>query len=139
MFHVRFGEDDASLLLEEKMWARMQKERNQRSRSGGIFNLGDDSSGPSEVLTHRGQALGNSNDGGGFGAQVDEDDDLDAEVVDQLHFGGNGDGDSRATHPQVRSSFHQRVLICTLRAGVARVFFGVVSIYVHRAIRLTDR
>ena len=102
MLNIRFGEDDASLLLEEKMWARMQKDRNQRSRSGGIFNLGDDS-GKSEVLTHRGQALGNDNDEGGFGAQGDEDDELDAEVVDQLHFGGNGDGDPRGPHPQVRA------------------------------------
>eukprot|EP00903_Cladosiphon_okamuranus_P007894 g7626.t1 len=94
----RFGEDDASLQLEEKIWARMQKDRNQRSRSGGIFNLGDDS-GPSEVLTHRGQALGNI-DEDGRGAQDDEDDDLNAEVVDQLHFGGDGNADSRATHLQ---------------------------------------
>lgn len=84
------------------MWARMQKDRNQRSRSGGIFNLGDDS-GPREGLTHRGQALGN-NDEDGEGAQDDEDDDLNAEVVDQLHFGGDGNADSRATHPQVRST-----------------------------------
>ncbi|CAN0415502.1 unnamed protein product, partial [Laminaria digitata] len=87
----RFGEDDATLLLEEKMWARMQKDRNQRSRSGSVFNLGDDG-GPSDVLTHRGQALGN-NDGSEDGQQDDEDDDLDAEVVDKLHFGGGG-GDS---------------------------------------------
>lgn len=127
MLHLRFGEDDASLLLEEKMWARMQKERNQRSRSGGIFNLGDDG-GPSEVLTHRGQALGKSNDEDGFGAQVDEDDELDAQVVDQLHFGGNGDGDSHATHPQVRSSFHQRILLCTLRAAVVRVMFAFFAL-----------
>ncbi|CAN0496523.1 unnamed protein product, partial [Ectocarpus sp. 8 AP-2014] len=49
----RFGEDDDTLLLEEKMWARMQKDRNQRSRRVGMFNLGDDN-GASEVLTHRG-------------------------------------------------------------------------------------
>lgn len=100
VLHSRFGEDDATLQLEEKMWARMQKDRNQRSRSGGIFNLGDDS-GSSEVLTHRGQALNNIDEDGG-GGQDDEDDDLNAEVVDQLHFGGGGSADSRATHPQVR-------------------------------------
>ncbi|CBJ25573.1 similar to RIKEN cDNA 2610033H07 [Ectocarpus siliculosus] len=94
----RFGEDDDTLLLEEKMWARMQKDRNQRSRRVGMFNLGDDN-GTSEVLTHRGQALGDNDEYGG-GRQDDEDDDLDAEVVDQLHFGGDGGGDSRLTHPQ---------------------------------------
>lgn len=81
------------------MWARMQKDRNQRSRGGSVFNLGDDG-GPNEVLTHRGQALGN-NDGSEDGQQDDEDDDLDAEVVDKLHFGGGG-GDSHASHPQVQ-------------------------------------
>lgn len=80
------------------MWARMQKDRNQRSRSGRAFNLGDDGE-SSEVLTHRGQALGNS-DGAEDGERDDEDDDLDAEVVDKLHFGG-GVGDSRTSHPQV--------------------------------------
>lgn len=82
------------------MWARMQKDRNQRSRRGGMFNLGDDSS-SSEVLTHRGQALGDNDEYRG-GRQDDEDDDLNAEVVDQLHFGGDGGGDSRLTHPQVQ-------------------------------------
>lgn len=96
----RFGEDDDTLLLEEKMWARMQKDRNKRSRSGGVFNLGD-GSGPSEVLTHRGQALGSNNEDEGGAQQDNEEDDLNAEVVDQLHFGGDGGGDTRATHPQV--------------------------------------
>lgn len=116
VLHARFGEDDATLQLEEKMWARMQKDRNQRSRSGGIFNLGDDS-GPSEVLTHRGQALG-TNDEDGVGAQDDEDDDLDAEVVDQLHFGGDGSGDAHATYPQVRSSRDRVAYDCALLHGV---------------------
>lgn len=82
------------------MWARMQKDRNKRSRSGGLFNLGDGGGGLSEVLTHRGQALGNDNEDDG-GAHDNEEDDLNAEVVDQLHFGGDGGGDTRATHPQV--------------------------------------
>lgn len=86
------------MLLEEKMWARMQKDRNQRSRNGRAFNLGDDGE-SSEVLTHRGQALGISTvveDGD----RDDEDDDLDAEIVDKLHFGGGG-GNSDASHLQV--------------------------------------
>lgn len=95
----RFGEDDDTLLLEEKMWARMQKDRNKRSRSAGVFNLGD-GCGPTEVLTHRGQALGNINEDEG-GGQDNEEDDLNADVVDQLHFGGDGGGDTRATDPQV--------------------------------------
>lgn len=90
------------MLLEEKMWARMQKDRNQRSRSGSVFNLGEDGGG-SEVLTHGGQALGNDYEASD-GDRDDLDDDLNAEVVDTLHFGGGtGRGaDSRLTHPQVR-------------------------------------
>ncbi|CAM9297716.1 unnamed protein product [Pylaiella littoralis] len=92
----RFGEDDDALLLEEKMWARMQKDRNKRSRNGGVFNLGD-GHGPTEVLTHRGQALGSNVEDGGA---EDDGDDLNAEVVDQLHFGGDGARDISPSHPQ---------------------------------------
>lgn len=97
---ARFGEDDSTLQLEEKMWARMQKDRSQRSRSGGIFNLGDDDGGPTELLTHRGQALGSNDEDGGN--PDEEEDDLNAEVVDRLHFGGDGNRDPRHGHPQVR-------------------------------------
>lgn len=83
-FFYRFGEDDASLLLEEKMWARMQRERNQRSRSVGMLNLGD-GEGLSDLLTHKGRALGTNYQDD---TQSDEDDNLNAEVVDRLHFGG---------------------------------------------------
>jgi Nop14-like family len=40
----RFGESDAALPLEEKMWARLQKERSRTSRSArsSAFNLDDD-------------------------------------------------------------------------------------------------
>lgn len=77
----------------------MQKDR-QRSRSGGVFNLGDGND-SSEVLTHRGQALGNNyrdNDG----QHEEQDDDLNAEVVNQLHFGGGGGGNSHLGNVQVK-------------------------------------
>ncbi|CAN0101506.1 unnamed protein product [Scytosiphon promiscuus] len=95
----RFGENDATLQLEEKLWARMQKDRSQRSRKGGIFNLGNDGDGPTELLTHRGQALGSNDEDGGY--MDDEEDGLDAEVVDRLHFGGDGSQDARRDHSQV--------------------------------------
>lgn len=82
------------------MWARMQKDRNKRSRNGGVFNLGD-GHGPTEVLTHRGQALGSNVEDGGA---EDDGDDLNAEVVDQLHFGGDGARDISPSHPQVNFS-----------------------------------
>ncbi|CAM9447422.1 unnamed protein product, partial [Sphacelaria rigidula] len=99
----RFGEDDANLALEEKMWARMQKERNQRSRSRNMFNLGDDTE-EGETLTHRGRALGN--DLHDY-QRSDEDDDLNAEVVDRLHFGGDA-GDRR--HAQQGEKTRQELL-----------------------------
>lgn len=67
------------------MWARMQKERHQRSRSRNMFNLGDDIE-EGETLTHRGRALG---DDLHDHQRSDEEDDLDAEVVNRLHFGGD--------------------------------------------------
>lgn len=83
------------------MWARMQRDRNQRSQRGSVFNLGD-AAGPSETLTHRGQALGSDyRHDDGVHSNDDKDDDLDAEVVDKLHFGG-GTRDSRLDHPQVQ-------------------------------------
>lgn len=91
---TRFGEDDANLQMEEKMWARIQRERRKRSRSSNVFNLGDDS-GASDLITHKGQALDDvhlSYDG-----DRASDEELGAEVVDQLHFGG-GAGDASQTH-----------------------------------------
>lgn len=83
------------------MWARMQKDRNQRGRSGSMFNLGDDVDSGEEVLTHRGQALDTSHEGSG-GEHDDEDNNLNAEVVEQLHFGGGGAANSRTDHSKVR-------------------------------------
>lgn len=94
-FVIRFGEDDANLMLEDKMWARMQKERNQRSRNAGLFNLGEDTEiGEGDTLTHKGRALGNELEDHD---RSDQDEDLNAEVVDQLHFGGDA-RDGRHAH-----------------------------------------
>ena len=62
----RFGEDDPSLSLEEKMLIRFQKERQKRARksASGRFNLenDDDDDGDDEygglLLTHKGRAIG---------------------------------------------------------------------------------
>lgn len=79
------------------MWARMQRERNQCSRKKGFFSLGEDNEiGESETLTHKGRALGNELEDHD---RSDEDEDLNAEVVDQLHFGG--DARDRRLVPQV--------------------------------------
>ncbi|KAG5189025.1 nucleolar protein 14 [Tribonema minus] len=108
----RFGEGDAGVPVEEKMWARLQKERTRAVRSGRntAFNLDDDDDDGGELLTHKGQALGV---GGGYdsdsyaagrGAGDAADDDeagLNKEVVNRLHFGG---GERDAGRPQDRKS-----------------------------------
>lgn len=86
----RFGEDDPSLSLEEKMLLRFQKERQRRARASGgggkagRFNLeeGDDEEYEEDEeygglrLTHRGKALGEDDyrDQDALGSS-DEDDD----------------------------------------------------------------
>ncbi|CAM9440140.1 unnamed protein product, partial [Chrysoparadoxa australica] len=88
MLDRRFGEGDTGLSVEDKMWARWKRDKVGGSRGkGGLFNLDDDDDGE-ELLTHKGKALG----GGNYGelpAGGDEDDEgLDREVVERLHFGG---------------------------------------------------
>lgn len=74
------------------MWARMQNEHKKRNRQREAFHLGDEGD-EGEALTHKGQVLGKdyqyqyrgeSND--------DQDDELNAEVVNRLHFGGGSEG-----------------------------------------------
>ena len=62
----RFGEADATLSLEDKMFLRFQKERSSRLRNSSIFNLdeaGAGTEGGSGVtpLTHKGRQLGVGN------------------------------------------------------------------------------
>ena len=84
----RFGESDASLSLEDKMFLRFQKEKVKKARNMSQFNLDADDT---EILTHRGQALGATNaneDEEGFSDDEDGHGGLDKDVVNQLHFGG---------------------------------------------------
>lgn len=90
----RFGENDPSLSLEEKMFARFQKDRARKARhSSSVFAL---SEGDGEFqLTHKGKILGESNldDRDDF-SENDRDDEIAGsgklmkDVVDNLHFGG---------------------------------------------------
>lgn len=70
----------------------MQNEHKKRNRQREAFHLGDEGD-EGEALTHKGQVLGKdyqyqyrgeSND--------DQDDELNAEVVNRLHFGGGSEG-----------------------------------------------
>ncbi|KAG2366802.1 nucleolar protein 14 [Suillus spraguei] len=92
----RFGENDPSMSLEERMLERFTKER-QRASKGTIFNLEGE-----EQLTHYGQSLSNLDDFDDVGLPMDEDDDddqgqLDRDIVGRTHFGGFGDKDEDET------------------------------------------
>jgi hypothetical protein len=49
----RFGESDADLSLEDKMFLRFQKERVKKAKNVSIFNL----DGGEDTLTHKGMYL----------------------------------------------------------------------------------
>jgi nucleolar protein 14 len=67
----RFGENDPSMSLEERMLERFTKER-QRASKGTMFNLEGE-----EQLTHYGQSLSNLDDFDDVGLPMDEDEDDD--------------------------------------------------------------
>jgi hypothetical protein len=79
----RFGENNASLSLEEKMFLRFQQERVKKAKQSK-FNL-DAAEAP--ILTHKGQILGNSTLNDEW-AESSDDENLGKDVVNQLHFGG---------------------------------------------------
>ncbi|KAG8777045.1 nucleolar complex protein 14, partial [Serendipita sp. 397] len=86
----RFGEDDPTMTLEERMLARFTKER-QRSSKAAMFNLEDDTE-----LTHYGRSLSNLDDFDNVGLTLndaDEDDagQIDAATVKSTHFKGFSD------------------------------------------------
>ncbi|KAJ3568764.1 hypothetical protein NP233_g5503 [Leucocoprinus birnbaumii] len=82
----RFGENDPTMSLEERMLERFTRER-QRASKGVAFNLEDE-----DELTHYGQSLSKLDDfdNVGLGLESDEEDmgQLDQQLVSQAHFGG---------------------------------------------------
>eukprot|EP01039_Chlorochromonas_danica_P002742 gene2742-2995_t len=91
----RFGENDPSLSLEEKMFLRMQREKVKKvSRNMAQFNLEDDDGRAVDnvTLTHKGQVLGQSN----LQDETFSDDEEETEqqkqfqreIVQNYHFGG---------------------------------------------------
>ncbi|KAG8800954.1 nucleolar complex protein 14, partial [Serendipita sp. 399] len=87
----RFGEDDPTMSLEERMLARFTKER-QRSSKAAMFNLEDDTE-----LTHFGQSLSKLDDFDNVGLNLSDDADEDdagqinAATVKATHFKGFSD------------------------------------------------
>ncbi|KAI0797123.1 nucleolar protein 14 [Abortiporus biennis] len=86
----RFGENDPSMSLEERMLERFTRER-QRTSKGDVFNLEDD-----DELTHYGQSLSKLDDFDNVGLGLDEEEDEDGGLINKKtvmhdHFGGFSD------------------------------------------------
>ncbi|KAK2465987.1 hypothetical protein APHAL10511_001628 [Amanita phalloides] len=87
----RFGENDPTMSLEERMLERFTRER-QRAAKASAFNLEDE-----DELTHYGQSLSNLDDFDDVGLMLDEHeeeegDEINKEIVQKTHFGGFEDG-----------------------------------------------
>ena len=67
------------------MFLRLQKEKIKKSKDSSIYNL---DSNPEEMLTHKGSILGNSNINENDFSDDEDDENLNKEVVNRLHFGG---------------------------------------------------
>ena len=67
MVDRRFGENDPTMSLEERMLERFTRERRRTSKAA-VFNLEDD-----QELTHYGQSLSKFDDLDGVGILDDED------------------------------------------------------------------
>ncbi|KNC95834.1 uncharacterized protein SPPG_08777 [Spizellomyces punctatus DAOM BR117] len=87
----RFGENDPSMSMEDKMLERFMKERSKRSDRGNLFNLEEEDD---EELTHLGKSLSEDafNDAGFMRVEDDEDSgQIDRNTVRYTHFGGFSD------------------------------------------------
>lgn len=84
-FDHRIGERDKGMTAEDKVMARFAAEKMKMHRKKSIFNLADD-----EVLTHRGQTLSEIEkfDDPRSSDEEDEPGKLDANFVEDAHFGG---------------------------------------------------
>ncbi|KAH7912968.1 nucleolar protein 14 [Hygrophoropsis aurantiaca] len=103
----RFGENDPSMSLEDRMLERFTKERQKASR-GAAFNLEDE-----EELTHYGQSLSKLDDFDNVGLSFDDDEEedqgqLDSTIVQNSHFGGfdeaSDEVDVESTEPEKKKS-----------------------------------
>ncbi|KAL4261065.1 NOP14 family protein, partial [Pleurotus pulmonarius] len=99
----RFGENDPTMSIEERMLERFTKERQRASRAGA-FNLEDE-----DELTHYGQSLSNLDDFDNVGLTLEEDDEEDPgqisrEAVEKAHFGGFEDESDHEDEPERKKS-----------------------------------
>ena len=89
----RFGENDESMPLEDKLIRRFQRER-QRQIRGSKFSLMDDGEAGMEELTHAGRSLGEMDALADVDFRASDDDEEggfgDADFVNSANFGGGG-------------------------------------------------
>ncbi|KAJ4474993.1 nucleolar protein 14 [Lentinula aciculospora] len=104
----RFGENDPSMSLEERMLERFTKER-QRASKGVAFNLEDE-----DELTHYGQSLSKLDDFDDIGLEDDDDDDesgrINEEIVKHMHFGGFDDDENEDNEEPARKKSKAEVM-----------------------------
>ncbi|KAJ7639482.1 nucleolar protein 14 [Roridomyces roridus] len=101
----RFGENDPSMSVDERMLERFTRERQRTARSNA-FNLEDE-----DELTHYGQSLSRMDDFDDVGLRMEDEDDempgqMSGDVVGKTHFGGFSDGeeDENSNEPERKKS-----------------------------------
>ncbi|KAJ7688697.1 nucleolar protein 14 [Mycena rosella] len=94
----RFGENDPTMSLEERMLERFTKER-QRASRGAAFNLEDE-----DELTHYGQSLSKLDDFDTVGLALEDEDDAGQMDVGKTHFGGFSDDEDESEEPERKKS-----------------------------------
>ncbi|WWC69462.1 uncharacterized protein I206_103402 [Kwoniella pini CBS 10737] len=116
----RFGENDPSLSLEDRMLERYTRERQRGQGKKGLFNIEDEDNGLDGFdegfalggLTHGGRSVmdlpGDDFDAQGFGENDDDDDNdkgrVDRRTVNKVHFGGfDGEEDEEELHERKKS------------------------------------
>ncbi|KAJ3847822.1 nucleolar protein 14 [Lentinula lateritia] len=104
----RFGENDPTMSLEERMLERFTKER-QRASKGVAFNLEDE-----DELTHYGQSLSKLDDFDNIGfGEEDEDDEtgrINEAIVKHTHFGGFDDDEDEDNGEPARKKSKAEVM-----------------------------
>ena len=112
MIDKRFGENDPSMSLEDRMLARFMKEKSKKLKNSALYNLEEE-----EELTHMGQSLSATGFGEAglervaHGNDSDSDDgNIDSEVVKHVHFGGFDDAQGDPNAKKSRSEIMKEVI-----------------------------
>ncbi|KAI8613320.1 nucleolar protein 14 [Chytriomyces sp. MP71] len=104
----RFGENDPSLSIEDRMLERFMREKSKSSaRSGSLFNLEE------EDLTHMGQSISGMDDyslESGLEKVEDEEGNIDKNTVKYAHFGGFEDDEANPDRKKTKNEIMAEVI-----------------------------